>query len=125
MPEIEEAGGQVVVVGFSPVEKLRGLAEDTGIPFPVLHDPDYRAYQAFDLKKASRLQLYGWRTLWAYATLVPRRRRFTRTTVDPFQLGGDFVIDGEGIVRYAYRGREPADRPSVSRLVEELRAASP
>ena len=42
---------------------------------------------------------------------------------DTLQLGGDFVVNPDGIVTYA-RPQRRDDRPPVSVLVDELRAAS-
>ena len=114
----------MIAIGFAAAERLRWLAEDVGIPFPMLRDPEYQAYQAFSLIKGSRRANFGLRTAWAYLTLVARKRRYTHPQTDRFQLGGDFVIDGGGIVRFAYRSREPADRPPVRSLVKELLIAA-
>ena len=121
--EIQALGAEVVAIGFAAPERLRRLADDVGIPFPMLRDPEYQAYQAFGLKQGTLREIYGLRTAWAYVKLIVRKRRFTRTQSDRLQLGGDFVIDGQGIVRLAYRGRGPADRPPVSRLLDALREA--
>ena len=40
-------------------------------------------------------------------------------------LGGDFVIDGKGIVRFAYRSEDPADRPAMDRLLQAVRSPAP
>ena len=114
----------MVAIGFAPPERLRWLAEDVGIPFPMLRDPEYQAYRAFSLQRGSLREVYGPRTIWAYLKLIARNRRFTRTQTDRLQLGGDFIIDGQGIVRLAYRSRNPADRPPVSRLLDALREAA-
>jgi peroxiredoxin len=36
-------------------------------------------------------------------------------------MGGDFIIDSMGIVRLAYRSKEPADRPSVDKLLKIIK----
>lgn len=36
------------------------------------------------------------------------------------QLGGDFIVDHKGIVRYGYRSEDPTDRPPVDELVDVL-----
>jgi peroxiredoxin len=47
-----------------------------------------------------------------------------------FNLTGDltkpstFVLDRNGVVRYAYVGNSPDERPAVERVVEEVRAAA-
>ena len=40
------------------------------------------------------------------------------------QLGGDFIVDRDGILRLAYRSRDPADRPEVTLLLETIEATS-
>ncbi len=114
----------MVAIGFATPERLRRLAEDVGVPFPMLHGPEYQAYRAFSLQQGTLREVYGLRTAWAYLKLIVRKRRFTRTQTDRLQLGGDFIIDGQGIVRLAYRSRDPADRPPVSRLLDALREAA-
>jgi len=39
-------------------------------------------------------------------------------------MGGDFIIDSMGIVRLAYRSKEPADRPGVGQLLDILKNIS-
>jgi len=36
-------------------------------------------------------------------------------------MGGDIIIDSMGIFRLVYRSKEPADRPSVSKLLEIIK----
>ena len=40
------------------------------------------------------------------------------------QLGGDFIVDADGIVRLAYRSENPTDRAPVPRLMNALRRIS-
>ena len=35
---------------------------------------------------------------------------------DPRQLGGDVIVDAEGVIRLIHRGKDPVDRLSVDRL---------
>jgi hypothetical protein len=39
---------------------------------------------------------------------------------DIYQSGGDFLLDRDGNVLFAYRGKDPADRPPVSALLQEI-----
>lgn len=36
-------------------------------------------------------------------------------------MGGDFILDSEGVVRFMYPSQTSADRPSVHLLIEELK----
>ncbi len=49
-------------------------------------------------------------------------RRLHRSDGDVNQLGGDVLIDPTGIVRLHHVGSGPADRPSVSSLLELVRS---
>ncbi len=48
--------------------------------------------------------------------------------VQQYNIQGDlsrpstFVLDAEGVIRYVYVGKDSADRPSVERILEEVRA---
>ena len=111
----------MIAVGFASPELLRELADDLSLPFPLLHDPDVSAYRAFGLGRGSIREVYGPGTVWTYIKLMLRGHRVRGITADRFQLGGDFVIDGQGTIRLAHPSRNPSDRASVSRLLDALR----
>jgi len=56
-----------------------------------------------------------------YARLLLSGRKWLPKEGDTSQMGGDFIIDSKGIIRLAYRSKEPADRPAVSQLLEILK----
>jgi hypothetical protein len=39
---------------------------------------------------------------------------------DIYQSGGDFVVDREGNILFAYRSQDPADRPSAAELLRAI-----
>jgi len=43
---------------------------------------------------------------------------------DSGQLGGDFIVNANGIIRLAYYSRDPSDRPPVSHLLKILHPTS-
>ena len=120
-PEVERTGSQVIAIGFARPELLRELASELSLPFPILRDPDFGAYRVFGLRRGSFREVYGPGTVWTYIRLLLRGRRLRPTTADRFQLGGDFIIDGQGAIRLAHPSRNPSDRASVSRLLNALR----
>ncbi len=122
--DFRKAGAEVAVVSFAEVSILKRYANDLRLQFPLLSDPERTAYKAYGLLKGSVWSIFGPKTFWQYVRLMSRGRRFRGIQADPLQLGGDFVIDGEGIVRFAYRSEDPADRPSVERLLEAVRKAA-
>ena len=122
--DFREAGSEVTVVSFAEGKALEHYARDLRLPFPLLSDAERIAYEAYGLRKGGLWSIFGPKTVWEYVKLMSRGRLFRGVQADPFQLGGDFVIDGKGIVRFAHRSEDPADRPSMDRLLESVRAIS-
>lgn len=93
-----------------------------GDPLPVAGDPDRAAYRAFGLERTPWYTLVrpdvvlGY--LWQIVRLVPVKLPYRRE--DVLQLGGDFLLDRQGNVVFAYRSRVPTDRPSVTQLLAAI-----
>jgi hypothetical protein len=66
--------------------------------------------------------VWGLKAVRAYGRLLRQGRRLERPSGDTLQLGGDFVVDRDGRLAYAYRSRGPDDRPSVDDLVDAVRS---
>ena len=41
---------------------------------------------------------------------------------DIHQMGGDFIIDSEGRLKFAYRSPNPSDRPSIQTIVQTMKS---
>ena len=116
--------GRVIGVAFAPPSSVAIFERGLDLGVPILCDPARVAYGVFG---------FG-RTSWWLAALRPgyylrlaralrRGRRFSRVREDPGQLGGDVVLDAGGRLRWVYRSRWPADRPSVADVRKALLAA--
>jgi len=112
------------VVTFEGGALARAYARDTGLPWPVLVDADRALYRAFGMERGRLRDIYGPAALLAYARLLLRGRRPRRSEADLLQLGGDVLVDPEGIVRLHHVGRGPADRPPVEALLAVARRGS-
>ena len=121
-PEIQARNGAVLAVSFEPRDRLFQLSRQMRLPFPLLSDPERDVYRAYRLGKGSLGQVFGLGTIWTYIKLLARGRRYHFQRSDLRQRGGDFVIDGRGVVRFEHRGRAPHDRPTVDQLLETLDA---
>ncbi len=123
-PRFRELGAEVAVVTFASQEETDRFCE--GAPFPCLADPSREAYDAFGLeRRPSAWRIFDPRQAGAFvrATLAGHRAR--RTRLSSLQLGGTFVLDRDGEIRYAHRNRNPADNPPLEELlraVEGLRS---
>lgn len=111
---------QVLVISFGTEYWAKVWLEETGAPFPLLLDPERRVYRAYGLGR-SVLQVWSPKVLWHYLRLVLAGRRLRPAQGDLYQLGGDFIVDAEGIVRLAHPSRDPTDRPPVEELLKVLR----
>jgi AhpC/TSA antioxidant enzyme len=119
----EFGGAAVVLITFTRPRNLRGFRRRLGLRYPVLADETRAAYRAFGLGRGSWRRVWGLRTLKAYGRLLRAGRRPRLPAADTLQLGGDFVVDAEGRVAYAYRSAGPDDRPPVGDLVTAVHAS--
>jgi hypothetical protein len=123
--EIEQFGGQVVAVSFTPAARARAFLERHPMPLPVLCDPNREAYRAFQLGRTSWLRMLNPLVLGRYLLILLRGRLPLRPDEgeDLMQLGGDFVLDSERRLVYAYSSAEATDRPAADALVQAVKAA--
>lgn len=121
---LDELGAdtEVVVVTFTKPEQLDGYLAMNDLPFAVLLDPDRVSYDRFGLRRGSLLRIWGARAAWRYVQLFAQRkwRSLRRPTEDTRQLGGDFIVDPEGVLVYGFWGQGPDDRPSVDELIAAI-----
>ncbi len=119
--ELASLGVQVVVVTFERPEQARKYQQESQLPWPILIDHDRRLYQAYGMEKGSKRQILGLKNWLAYAKLAWRGEKIRKPTDDVYQLGGDVLIDGQGIVRFHFVSQRPVDRPPVEELLERIR----
>ena len=120
--EIQARNAVVVAVSFEPRDRVFQLARQVRITFHLLSDPERDIYRAYGLTRGRLLQLISPGTVLAYVKLLARRRWYHFRRSDLRQMGGDFVIDADGVVRYQHRSAAPHDRPSVQELMDVIDA---
>ena len=106
----------LVMVGFSPADRLAALARHLGWPGQVLSDPARAVYSALDLRRAPLWRVYAPRTLLIYARAVRRGDNLPRPVEDTRQLGGDAILL-DGTVVQLWRPRTPDDRPLAAEVL--------
>lgn len=122
--QLRARGARALVISFATPDRLEEYREFLHLPFQVTADPERVAYAAYGMTRGSFFRIWGARSAWAYLSLALRGRKIQRPTLgdDLSQLGGDFVIDPSGRLRYVHVSRDPADRPPVSDLLAALDA---
>jgi peroxiredoxin len=118
---LDAAGLRVVLVGMGTPEDARAFRSGMRLPFPVLSDPDRSAYRRYGLLKIERRHRLGFREAWKLLAAIAHHGGAISRNQDMAQLGGVFVIDRDGIVRFAHRALAMSDNPPVDAL---LRAAA-
>lgn len=124
-------GAKVVVIGQGEPERAAAYREKNAIPCPVLCDPNYKVYEAYDLLEGKPSQVlfdagdeHLRCDLKAGEDLQRSRHGTERATVDnPWQLPGEFVVDQKGIIRLAYRYQYCEDWPNPLVLIAGIKEA--
>jgi peroxiredoxin len=106
--EFQAAGAEVVVIAYQ-------------LPFPVLSDPLRRAYRAYGAMRGSLRQ-------WALDPQVLARTEQTTLAgnlsgppvADPAQLSATFIVDRQGLIRFAVRAELSSDYAPADALLATL-----
>jgi len=112
----------VAVVTFEAGPLARAYVEDTDLAWPLLVDTERSLYQAYGMLHASFWEVWGPRVWVAYARALLRGQRLRASQGDVTQRGGNVLVDPAGRVRLHHVGRDSADRPEVSALLEAVDA---
>ncbi len=111
----------LAVLAPEPIESLSELARREGWTGTVLADPGRAAYRGFGLARLPWYRVFTPTATLKYFALFLRGRAPGHAGQDVMQQGGDFIVDGEGIIRFAFAGRSSDDRPPVDDLIRCLR----
>jgi peroxiredoxin len=112
-----------LVVTQAQPNLLASFLREQPLAFPVVADPARFVYRVFGLERTTWGTMLRPGVILRYLRLIFRgwRPQKVREGEDILQLGGDFILDKEGRLTYAYRSTEPTDRPSVEELLKALR----
>ena len=118
--EIEALNTTVVAVSFGTPYWAKAWLQETQAPVSVWLDPEKASYQVYGLER-SVWRSWGIKNLWFYARALARGEKLQEKRGDTDQLGGNFIVDSQGIVRFAYPSRDPTDRPELEEMMAVLR----
>jgi hypothetical protein len=111
----------LILVGFSPPERLAAVARHLGWPGRILTDQDRVLYRRLGVGRAPLWRIYSPATLVTYAAALARGHRLARPVEDTRQLGADAIMI-DGVVRRLWRPRSPHDRPAAAEVIAATRA---
>jgi alkyl hydroperoxide reductase subunit AhpC len=119
-PEFTSLNTHVFTVTFGHPYWAQAWLQETASPFPVLLDPTQDVYQLYGLDH-SAVRSSSVKTLLYYARALLRGEKLIEKRGDTHQLGGNFIIDKQGIVQFVYPSRDPTDRPPVDAMMRVLK----
>ena len=91
--EFDQRNAQVLAIAPESIDRTKSYFQRNDITFPCLADPARTVFRQYDVKSA---------------------------LVSVGQRPGLFVIDGEGVVRYAYLGWQQYEIPTVDETLKQL-----
>jgi peroxiredoxin len=117
-----EAGANVVLIGHGDRQAAEEFRKGKLVSFTFLLDPDRAAYRAYGLARGGLMQVFGPSTALPFLTanLRPETRQRGLKGGDLMQMPGTFVIDADGVVRFAHRNKHVADSPRNQDILEAL-----
>lgn len=95
--EFTERGAEIVAIAPDTVDAARTFFERENLPFTCLPDPDRKVFRMYDVKSAM---------------------------ISLGQRPGLFIVDKDGIVRFAHLGFQQWEIPKVDETLAELDALS-
>ncbi len=119
--QFKDANTEIVTISFGTEYWSQVWLQETQSPFPFLVDQAAVAYRAYGLE-SSTLRAWSVRNLLYYARARLQGRETLGHRGDTSQLGGDFVVDGNGRIQLAHPSRDPVDRPPLQLLLQTVRA---
>jgi peroxiredoxin len=120
--DLAAAGCSILVVSQARPEVLSRYLARRSWNVPIVSDPDRDVYRAFGLERTGWATFFRPTVLWGYLRGMLRGYglKAPYRGEDVLQLGGDFILDRFGRVRFAYSSVNPVDRPGIDAIRDAL-----
>ena len=120
--EIADLGAKVLLVAYDEPSLLDAkLLFNLDKPFPILLDREKETYKAWGMGRTTIFSsMLSPKLTFRYIKLLLKGEKFLGFAPDMYQLGGDFIIDKDTNITFAYRMKVNDDRASVEKLISEL-----
>lgn len=129
LPVYQQKGAEALGICQGDPERAADVATRRGYSFPLLCDPERKVYELYGLVEGTAAQIlhdFSWKPgdRQTGEQLLSSRRGSEQALVDnPWQLPGEFVIDGNGRVALAHRYQYCEDFPPKTVLLGAIQAA--
>jgi len=96
--------------------------DEMKLPWPLLLDEELELYKAYGFERVTLAKLLGPITTLKYVWLMLSGHRPGRPGKDIRQMGGNVLIDPDGVVRMHHQCVTPHDRPGVQEILRQVNA---
>lgn len=116
-----DAGVAVALVGCGSLEEAAAFRDKLELTTAIYNDPERAAYRAYGVGTTTSGTILNPRVVAGGIRSLAKGYAPRRSSGDPLQLQGQFLIDREGIVRSVSRPRLMSDIPPATALLEDTR----
>ena len=120
--ELDLLNVEIKIITFDNDFLAESYLHHANIDWPLLIDEKGKTYEDYGLQRAGWWTLYNPLSILRYLKLMFSGTRPGKPGKDWNQLGGDVLIDPEGIVRLHYISKSPHDRPEIDSILEMVRS---
>jgi peroxiredoxin len=114
------AGLQVIAIGMGSPNRTAQFRQELELPFPMLSDPRRIAYRAYGLLNMSLRREASIASVAHLARNIVRHGAAHESEQNSVQLGGVFVVEPDGIVRYTFRSARAFEYPTAEELIRAV-----
>ena len=115
--QFKNMGVRVVLVGLGSHDRAETFRKQFSLSFPIICDPEKKLYRIYGLGISSVSRMVSPAVLLKGLKALSRGHTPSMPQGDVMQLGGVFLIDTAGHIRYAYYSKDPSDNPSIETLL--------
>ena len=119
--KFDKAGIEIVLVGLGDQKQSEAFKKEMEFSFPLICDKEMELFKSFSVKKSSYLGMLSPGLLFKGLKTMAQGNKLSTPQGDPLQLGGVYLIDTRGVVRWNYQSKDAADNPSVELLLDSAR----
>lgn len=120
--ELKQLNTEVWAISFGPKEIAGEWLEVTCAPFQMLLDEERKVYGLYGIRH-SWWRSWNFKTLWFYIRALLSGHKWRGIKGDGSQLGGDFIVNKDGILLLSHPSSSATDRPSINKILTILREA--
>ena len=115
---LKTAGLDVVLFGSGSREQDESFRHDYEVPFPIVSDPDCVLFKKYGLRDMNPRDYRSPRMLVQVVKVLAGGYGYKSGQGSSSQLGGVFIIDTGGKVRFAHIAANAADHPSPQEIIQ-------